>query len=44
MAPPAAMLLDGADMTGSALAAVLIPPAGTICLAYSDPGGTLGSD
>ena len=33
MAPPAAMLLDGADMTGPALAAILIPPAGTICLA-----------
>lgn len=34
MAPPTAMLLDGAaDMTGSTLAAILIPPAGTICLA-----------
>jgi hypothetical protein len=34
MAAPAAMLLDGAaDMTGSTLAVILIPPAGTICLA-----------
>ena len=34
MAPPTAMLLDGAaDMTGSTLAAILIPPSGTICLA-----------
>jgi len=33
MAPPAAMLPDRADMTGPALAAILIPPAGTICLA-----------
>jgi len=33
MAPPAAMLLDGADMTGSAFAAILISPAGTTCLA-----------
>ena len=32
-APPAAMLPDGAtDMTGSTLAAILIPPAGTIFL------------
>ena len=33
MAPPATMLPDGADVTGPALAAILIPPAGTICLA-----------
>jgi len=33
MAPPATMLPDRADMTGPALAAILIPPAGTICLA-----------
>jgi len=34
MAPPTAMLLDGAaDMTGSTLAVILIPPAGTISLA-----------
>src|SRR5215468_1303111 len=32
-APPAVMLPDGAtDMSGSTLAAILIPPAGTICL------------
>ena len=32
-APPAVMLPDGAtDMTGSTLAAILIPPAGTIFL------------
>jgi hypothetical protein len=34
MAPPTAMLLEGAaDMTGSTLAVILIPPVGTICLA-----------
>jgi hypothetical protein len=34
MAPPTAMLPEGAaDMTGSTLAVILIPPAGTICLA-----------
>jgi len=33
MAPPATMLPDRADMTGPALAAILIPPAVTICLA-----------
>jgi len=33
MAPPTAMLLDGvADMTGSTLAVILIPFAGTISL------------
>ena len=32
-APPAVMLPDGAtDMTGSTLAAILIPPAGTLFL------------
>jgi hypothetical protein len=32
-APPTAMLLNGAaDMTGSTVAVILIPPAGTICL------------
>ncbi len=34
MATPTAMLLNGAaDMTGSTLAVILIPPVGTICLA-----------
>ena len=34
MAPPTAILLEGvADMTGSTLAVILIPPAGSICLA-----------
>ena len=33
MAPPTAMLLNGAaDMTGSTVAVILIPPAGTIFL------------